>query len=94
MDERDRDIDSRARTVATHFGIPGDRASSSRRILTHEIGSCGRPRRVSGHPGRVPDEDQLPGDKAQVQQRRHDTEELDRRLSAFTRHARTFAARR
>ena len=91
MDERDRDIDSRARTVATHFGIPGDRASSSRRILTHEIGSCGRPRRVSGHPGRVPDEDQLPEDEPDRDERGQDPEQLDRRLSILPQHAASVA---
>jgi hypothetical protein len=42
----------------------------------------------------VSDEDQLPDDQPEREQSRHDGEQFDRRLSPFTCHVATVAARR
>ena len=71
-----------------------DRPGRGLGVLAHQRRPCCRARRVRGHPRGVSDEYQLPDDQAKCEQRRHDPEQLDRRLSPFTRHMRTVAAPR
>ena len=95
MDERDRNpnigsavitpFDLEPALQSARHGGPRSRLG----VVTDEFRARRGTGGVRGKPRRVAHEDQLPGGEADDEQRRHNTEQLDRRLSALPQHATT-----